>query len=277
MEGEAVGGIQILAISSVMDEAWQILHHIRSADNPLAVKQSITSYLLASLRSRRSRNSDIDRLLGGDLFDFLGRRAQKCITSFQKLVYLLIILSVLFDSFWFFGLVPFLLVLFSLLFFLFITPAEQRFLMSGSLNYPQYAGDRQLAQLIEAFSSVPIDVLTYVIRRKGWPVVVAMAMGLEGYRFELPNIEQRPVSKHLIVTYEDLPEAAVTRALSQRGDWIKRHLGDVSETFSKLAVTNTDIGSLLHKVAEDQTLVHAAYYTDDECIDRIADWIAGRG
>lgn len=25
----------------------------------------------------------------------------------------------------------------------------------------------------------------------------------------------------------------------------------------------------------DQSLVHAAYYSDDECIDRIADWIAG--
>jgi hypothetical protein len=35
--------------------------------------------------------------------------------------------------------------------------------------------------------------------------------------------------------------------------------------------------SLLRTIEEDQTLVHAAYYTDDECIARIADWIAGRG
>jgi hypothetical protein len=26
-----------------------------------------------------------------------------------------------------------------------------------------------------------------------------------------------------------------------------------------------------------KALVHAAYCTDDECIERIADWIAGKG
>jgi hypothetical protein len=29
-------------------------------------------------------------------------------------------------------------------------------------------------------------------------------------------------------------------------------------------------------IENDETLVHAAYYTDDECIARIADWISGR-
>jgi hypothetical protein len=32
--------------------------------------------------------------------------------------------------------------------------------------------------------------------------------------------------------------------------------------------------SLLKSVERDETLVHAAYYTDEECIARIADWIA---
>jgi hypothetical protein len=41
-----------------------------------------------------------------------------------------------------------------------------------------------------------------------------------------------------------------------------------------LAVTSADITSLLQTIEEDQTLVHAAYYTDEECIARIADWIA---
>ena len=53
--------------------------------------------------------------------------------------------------------------------------------------------------------------------------------------------------------------------------WVARHLEEVSQTFAKLAVTAADITSLLRKVEEDQTLVHAAYYTDDECIARIAD------
>jgi len=33
---------------------------------------------------------------------------------------------------------------------------------------------------------------------------------------------------------------------------------------------------LLDKIEADQTLVHAACYTDDECIARIADWIAAK-
>ena len=74
-----------------------------------------------------------------------------------------------------------------------------------------------------------------------------------------------------------MAKGAKDRALEQRSAWIARHLGDISESFSKLAVTAADISSLLRTVEEDQTLVHGAYYTDDECIARIADWIAGRG
>ena len=74
-----------------------------------------------------------------------------------------------------------------------------------------------------------------------------------------------------------MPSGAERRALDKRSVWISRHLGDVSQTFSKLAVTAADITELLRTVEEDQTLVHAAYYTDDECIARVADWIAGRG
>ena len=79
------------------------------------------------------------------------------------------------------------------------------------------------------------------------------------------------------VKYENMPSGAERRALDKRSVWISRHLGDVSQTFSKLAVTAADITELLRTVEEDQTLVHAAYYTDDECIARVADWIAGRG
>jgi hypothetical protein len=103
-------------------------------------------------------------------------------------------------------------------------------------------------------------------------------MGLEGYRFKLPVIEQfsRNFSEEF-VKYENMPTSAERRAMDRRSAWVARHLGDVSQTFSKLAVTAADTSSLLRMIEDDQTLVHAAYYTDDECIARIADWIAGRG
>jgi len=103
-----------------------------------------------------------------------------------------------------------------------------------------------------------------------------MAMGLEGYQFELPQIEQRPSQfDDDVVIYEDMPKGAEERAVNERSAWISRHFGNVSQTFAKMTVTAADISSLLRIVEADETLVHGAYYTDDECIDRIADWIAG--
>ena len=101
-------------------------------------------------------------------------------------------------------------------------------------------------------------------------------MGLDGYRFTTPLIEQFPRNvPEKLVKYETMPRAAEQRALERRSAWVARHLGDVSQTFSKLAVTTADINALLRTIEEDQTLVHAAYYTDDECIALVADWIAG--
>ena len=102
-------------------------------------------------------------------------------------------------------------------------------------------------------------------------------MGLEGYRHQLPLIEQSPSSlPENFVTYENMPTGAQQRALAMRGAWIDRHLNDVAQTFSKLVVTSADIVLLLRAIEADQKLVHAAYYTDPECIARIADWIAAK-
>ncbi|WP_157088322.1 hypothetical protein [Bradyrhizobium jicamae] len=145
-------------------------------------------------------------------------------------------------------------------------------------NEPVFAPGRWQARLIGGLLGFPTDVLTYLIRRKSWSVLVAIAMGLEHYRFELPRIEQRPnLRSNCIATYQDLPSSVLERAMLRRGDWIERHLGDVSTTFEKLFVTSTDLSSLLRTVEEDQSLIHASYYTDDECIAQIADWIASTG
>jgi len=93
----------------------------------------------------------------------------------------------------------------------------------------------------------------------------------------MPAIEQYPRDlPEKSVRYENMPVDAEQRAIKRRSVWVARHLGDVSQTFSKLVVTASDITLLLRTIENDQTLVHAAYYTDDECIARIADWISGR-
>jgi hypothetical protein len=137
---------------------------------------------------------------------------------------------------------------------------------------------RWLAHLVWSLGSIFTALATYMLRRKAWSLLQAMAMGLEGYRYELPKIEQSPsYASAGSVKYENMPTAAEQRALKARGNWVGLHLGDVSQAFAKITVTAADITSLLRMVEADQSLVHGAYYSDDDCIARIADWIAGRG
>jgi hypothetical protein len=132
---------------------------------------------------------------------------------------------------------------------------------------------RWCAYRLSAIKGIFGGIATYFVRSRGWSVVLAIAMGLEGYRHQLPLIEQQPNSVNF-VKYEDMPPGVQRRALEKRGAWIYRHLNDIAQTFSKLVVTPADITLLLRAIEADRTLVHAAYYTDDECIARIADWIA---
>ena len=77
-----------------------------------------------------------------------------------------------------------------------------------------------------------------------------------------------------LVKFESMPKGAERRALTARNSWIVHHLADVSQTLAKMEVTASDVSSLMKKIEEDATLVHGAYYSDDDCIAQIADWIA---
>jgi hypothetical protein len=57
--------LPFLAISSRMDEAWQLLHGMCSFRNPLAVDISLAKYLFGSLQKRMSLGEKIDAILGG--------------------------------------------------------------------------------------------------------------------------------------------------------------------------------------------------------------------
>ena len=65
--------------------------------------------------------------------------------------------------------------------------------------------------------------------------------------------------------------------MAKRNAWVGRHLDGVAQTFARLVVSPVDLSLLLATIEEDLSLIHAAYYTDDDCISRIADWIAGGG
>jgi hypothetical protein len=152
------------------------------------------------------------------------------------------------------------------------------FLFGTSFYLAMLSPVRWLARQVRASSRIFNNIGTYVARRRSWPLMQELAFGLEGYSFDLPKAERNlTFACPEIYKYEDLPEKVEHRALSRRDEWIRRNFGAVTETFSKMVVTASDLSTLLKMVETDLSLVHAAYYTDDDCIERIADWIAGKG
>jgi hypothetical protein len=64
---------QLLAIGSLMDEPWQMLHYLRNANDPLRIQSNPLSYALSVLRSNISNRSDIARIRGAKSYrDFAG-------------------------------------------------------------------------------------------------------------------------------------------------------------------------------------------------------------
>jgi hypothetical protein len=278
------GGTQIqpkfLAIGSVMDEPWQLLHHMRNTLNPMAVEGNLIRYLISSTQTHISRGRQIGRMYQVKSYGDLKLMA-KLVLGLTHLLFLLpavllmiAAIGVLFllgptEIFLFVGLCA----IYCGICFVWILLFTRMF---GPEFYSAFfAPLRWCAYRVDAIKDIFREIATYIVRSRGWSVVLAIAMGLEGYRHQLPRIEQHP-SILPGVTYKNMPAGAQQRALAKRGAWIDRHLDNIAQTFSKLVVTSADIALLQHAIEADQTLVHAAYYTDDECIAQIADWIAAK-
>jgi len=273
--------VKFLAIGSVMDEPWQLLHHMRNAPNPMAVKTNLIRYLISSMQSHISRSRQIARMSFAKSYGDLNL-VGKLVLGFAHLGSLLlfaglIIIIIKMPRNWNDEIVALSVSLFECVVWSCVVLLFVRWL--GADFYSAFfAPLRWCAYRVGAIRGIFREIATYIVRSRGWSVVLAIAMGLEGYRHQLPLIEQFPSGvPGNFVKYENIPADAEQRALAIRGAWIDRHLNNVAQTFSKLLVTSADIALLLHAIEADQTLVHAAYYTDDECIARIADWIAGRG
>src|SRR5262249_31704936 len=108
---------------------------------------------------------------------------------------------------------------------------------------------RWCARVVACLGLIFPEMATYFIRGRGWSVLQAIAMGLEGYQFKMPAIEPYPRNlPEKSVRYENMPVDAERRAIKRRSVWVARHLGDVSQTFAKLVVTASDITLLLRTI-----------------------------
>jgi hypothetical protein len=263
---------RFLVIGSKKDEAWELLHHIQSSDNPLAISNPFT-YILLCFRSSLSQRSAVDHIHYGISADIGAVKFVSVIFIYLLVFAIFILLRDYLNKMpMFFG------DWLGHLFFTTTVVLSIAMFLGFNILIILAAPVLICLRLIWATTSLIPALITYIVRREGWSIVQKIVLGLEGYEFRTPAVEQRPTFIGAnIVKYENMPDAVERYAQNNQTAWIKGHIADISMAFSKPVVTTADALSLLHTIWADQSLVHAAYYSDDECIDRIADWIAGRG
>jgi hypothetical protein len=81
LHGAAQDQPPFFAMGSLMDEAWQILHHTETMPNPLAVKSNLLRYLFVALRSGVSRAAQRDRIYGAKSYRDLEFRVKLILGS----------------------------------------------------------------------------------------------------------------------------------------------------------------------------------------------------
>jgi hypothetical protein len=232
----------LLAIGSPMDEAWQVLHHLGSIDNPLAIRSGLLRYLFSPLRSQMSRDAEIAHIRGAKSYGDLGitDKFWLCVLyglSFMTLAFVVLLVkvhpNVVKD---FFGTAREIAESFSqypdfakefsdasrqiaqfLFFFLVlmrITVVWFFFDRTESIGTDFYSAFlspfRWCSRLLGALISIPFQFVPYLVRRQGWSLLLKIAMGLEGYRFPIPIIEQFPRNiPETFVKYEDMPRVTI--------------------------------------------------------------------
>jgi hypothetical protein len=274
---------KFLAISSPSDEPWMLLNHMRTYPNPLAVQTNLIRYLISSMQTHASLSRQMARIYQRKSYRDL-RWVGKLVLALTHL-WCLAGLSALLSIFFiiipdaiFYGISGMEKELITLLVAVLVGGSVWVLVCTrifGPAFYSAFFAPFRWCGYRLSIKGIFKEIATFFVRRRSWSVVLEKAMGLEGYRHSLPRIEQKP-SNVPFVTYENMSTVVQERALAAQQDWIVRRFRDVSQTFSKMVITAADIDSLLRIVEADLSLVHAAYYTEDECIARIAAWIAGR-
>jgi hypothetical protein len=258
---------RLLILSSAADEAWQVLSRIVTLDNPLAPvpltwKEKLKSVgpWSMSVLKEAIRNDGLlnrtNRLLrmmiwggGGFLLvlsfvEPLGVVEPHWALPVLVLSYAAVLLgSATFDPIGFFD----------------------------ELRAPL----RMTEVLVAYVRAVASELAVTIMRYFGWSVLGSIALGKGGYPFSIAPVSQVPaeVSEHFF-TYESLTAEVVGRALTRREKGLGSSTSAITTALSSPDFDPFDFNALLKRIANDTSLIHAAYYTDDSCVERIADWLA---
>ena len=200
--GEAGG--MILAINSPMDEAWQLLHHIRNTENPIAVRSNLLSYIFSSLKSQVSQLEKIARIQGAKTYFDLDNPDKRAMYFFVNLtlIALVFIIGLMIREWASYDLSqPHTMAIeeFARAFILFVGGCIGLILII-IFGSRQILGDVFYSAILmplrwcwcrlSCLRNLPNIIATYQVRRSAWSVMQAMTMGFEGYQFKLPVIEK---------------------------------------------------------------------------------------
>src|SRR5581483_8880233 len=176
----------LLALSCPTDEAWQVLHHLPKIDNPIAPRSNLLRFLISSVQSTAFRLREVARLQGARSFRDIGLVA-KCVGAFLDLTLIFGILSLIFPTYvylesnqrylGFLGLIG--AVTTALIF---------RTLLGPAFYSAFWSPFRWVARQLQSLAGIGPALGTYLVRRRSWPVLLEMVIGLEGYRFRSPPV-----------------------------------------------------------------------------------------
>lgn len=269
---------KILVVNNAHDEARVVLHHARMTENPLATGTSLFGYLSVVCRKLLERKRALSRIRGATYFSAASLMVKLAVASVYLLAFF--VLAHVLQLTDHIAIQPERMNIFvgGAATLLISTLAIGAFVSQGALLSAIISPFRWTWEMLSVAAAMPSETVTFVVRHRAWPMLQRFALGLEAYPYQLPVVSHLPTLLPTgAYTYEELPSSAIERSLAKRHTGISSHLGNMSDFLAKATITSADLSSLLEELERDVTLVHAAYYTDDECIDRVARWIAGKG
>lgn len=261
----------LLVLSSRVDEACQILYHLVRAENPLAPRVGLLAHLRAFRSHYLLQQASIRRLRGVQRFRDANVHIKAGVIFCFFFLWSLVVLSRSGSGEFQSDTVKLAYFFLPVVLLVALAQGEQ---FASALLSPLMA----LRHQIGVYLLLPNEVTTYIVRKRAWAVFQRTGLGLDSYPAGLPPVSREPgFLPRALFQYEELPGTIEERALRKRDSGLGQHVGTIAWLLAKDDVTAGDISALLQSLEEDISLVHAAYYSEPECTDRMARWIADKG
>jgi hypothetical protein len=291
-----------LVCSTPVDEAISLLRHAETASNPLDPGPSLFGYLRDVRRRYLQRQLDIERQHGLPLLwssPILWRAVALTFYIWLTFTVLLIYVywgysvrarnlpDIIYAGLGWISLqtglpVPSYSITMWVIYPMIVVPVlvvGVAIFYGGSFIAALAAPVRWIVRQLRIFAALLNEAVAYFVRKRIWEVLRTLLFGLEAYprpRAALKLQMKPPQLDASRCRYEELSPHVIDRVIRERDARVAQRIGIATSLFSAEQIATKDVLKALIDIERDITLVHASYYTQEECIDRIALWIARR-